>query len=140
LYLCTPPEITLLLRFYIFAMNNKYPKDANGRPLNGINTSKRSCNLGGNNKRKKENMKRADDEFLMSRAEKERALLEKKKAAEAKLAAKKKAREAARLLDIQMGFVSVQDEEEEDAAGKSSSSVKSARGLTWGSYLARGVI
>lgn len=139
-------------------MNNKYPKDGNGRPLNGVNTSKRSTNLKGNNKRKKERVEKSDKEFLMSKAEKEKALREKKIAAEAKLAAKKKAREEARLLDIQMGFIEPESPEQDkkmvssssvnrgtdtDSASKSTASCgrydEVSTRSSWAAYLARGV-
>ena len=150
-------------------MNNKYPKDVNGRPLNGINTSKRSSNLGGNNKRKKQNALKSDSEFIQSRAAKERAATEKKRVAEAKVAAKRKARKEAELLNIQLGFTVVEetetavsiekiqhDDEDHDpidapspdktvTSGDDTVVVDVVKGgekgnaLTWGGYLARGV-
>lgn len=105
--------------------------------MNGSNTSKRSSNLGGNNKRKKENIARMEKNFLSDLAEKDKKVKDKKAAAEAKVMAKRKAREAARLLDIEHGFIDVDDDQNSKGDSDEKSTIAD---MTWGSYLCRGVV
>jgi hypothetical protein len=104
-------------------------RDKNGKPLNGPNLSNRASQLGGNNKRKKENTARMENEFLQGFADKEKKVKDTKAAAEAKLVAKRKAREAARLLDIEFGFVTIEEPVVKPVVKE----------MTWGEYLCRGV-
>ena len=82
------------------------PKNRSGqKPMNGVNTAMRASNLGGNNKKKKDNMAKYEKTKAQERAFKEKELADKKKAVEAKLIAKRIARAEALKLDIELGFL-----------------------------------
>ncbi|KAJ1437447.1 hypothetical protein B484DRAFT_392769 [Ochromonadaceae sp. CCMP2298] len=80
-------------------------RDKSGRPMNGINTSKRDNNQHGVHKKKKDALAKHDAQRGMHYEYRERLYHEQKEAEQARVAAKSKAREQARLLDIELGFV-----------------------------------
>jgi hypothetical protein len=85
-----------------------------GKPAKGVNTVGRNSAKGGVNKKRNDNINHAEEMGQLNRAQKEKIAKENKRIAEGKLILKRKLREAALLLDIEMGIVRTQIDDDEN--------------------------
>lgn len=85
-----------------------------GKPAKGVNTVGRNSAKGGVNKKRNDNINHAEEMGQLNRAQKEKIAKENKRIAEGKLILKRKLREAALLLDIEMGIVRTQIDNKEN--------------------------
>lgn len=98
-------------------------KQTGSRPMNGVNTEKRACNLHGNNKKKKDNIAHYEKTKAQERYFKEKEEAEKERAVEKRLIEKRRARAEAAELDRLHGFTEeiveerrLQQEADDDAS------------------------
>jgi hypothetical protein len=85
-----------------------------GKPAKGVNTVGRNSAKGGVNKKRTDNIAHCEEMGQLNRAQKEKIAKENKRIAEGKLIMKRKLREAAQLLDIEMGLASIQTDDNDN--------------------------